>query len=102
MTRKNLQWGFFKSNGEVEYLPVQGKIDLFIPARPLRELMCFKNPTMNDWIVADFRTGLKIGGFRTRKAAKDAQFNDDTSREVVRVLGLQSEWGRVFPEVNQP
>lgn len=93
-----MKWAYLNKD-DVVYLDVQGRVELYAPANPLRTLMLFKNPTFGDWIVADYKTGIKLKSCETRKAARQ-WFTDELCISVGSAFAAYAKRKKFFQEVN--
>lgn len=92
--------GYFNKD-IIEYKEFTGKIDIFVPCKPLRALFCVKSEN-NSWIVCDYLTGLKLGVYATKKAAKINAFTDEMSLMSQSGINLYEKRHKVkIPEVNK-
>ena len=98
---ENLKWGYAQSNSpELVYLPVIGKVDLFVPAKPYPVLMLFHNHTAKDFVVADYATGVKLASYKRKKDARE-HMTEALSIMCFNGLNAKAKQGYPLPIVNQ-
>ena len=95
-----MKWAYF-NRSELVYEDIQGEVEFLVPADPLRALILFKNTAYNNWIVADYLTGIKLGAYRTRKEAKTKGLTEYMSRLTHAALDRHRHTtGETYPEIN--
>lgn len=94
-----MKWAYLDSTGKPVYQEIQGKVDLYCSATPQVTLMTFKQG--NNWIVAEYLTGIKIGVYVKRADAKKYAFTPESTLAVTTAFALHKKQGRTFPPVNE-
>ena len=95
---KTLQWAYLTPDGKPVYQDITGKVDLYVSAQPKITLMVFKYG--NNWIAADFATGIKLGVYTKKGDAKKNTFTPESATTVYSAFIYHKKHGRTFPEVN--
>ena len=97
-----IKWAYFNRKDLVYIdLPDKTKIDFLCLAQPPITLMLFKNETNNDFVVAEYLTGVKIGSCATRKKAKETLLTEEMAVRSFEAINFSKRLGTVWPQVNK-